>query len=196
MATILTTQLPTAAPRPRERVKNGKKYLGAPASILMPNAVLPGSKGALFYPAQEVFVKGGAWNGMPATLGHPVDSVSGEHVSAQTPGILDKQGCGFLDNDRMEDGKRKVDVWFDVAELAKKSPETLNRIRASNPIEVSTGLYTDNEPAPPGSAYGGRPYEGVARNYRSDHLAILVHDIGACSINDGCGINNSIDAYR
>jgi hypothetical protein len=52
-------------------------------------------------------------------------------------------------------------------------------------------LFTDNETAPPGASHLGRPYNFVARNYRPDHLAILPDQRGACSIEDGCGLNTN-----
>src|SRR5690606_13771547 len=35
------------------------------------------------------------------------------------------------------------------------------------------------------------PYHSVARDYKPDHIAILPDRIGACSIADGCGVNNA-----
>jgi hypothetical protein len=64
----------------------------------------------------------------------------------------------------------------------------MTKIRQKQPIEVSTGLFTTNYAANPGSNYKGRPYSHIARNYVPDHLAILLDQVGACSIQDGCGI--------
>ena len=54
-------------------------------------------------------------------------------------------------------------------------------------MELSTGLFTDNDETA-GVSPKGRNYEAVARNHRPDHMAVLPDQVGACSINDGCGV--------
>lgn len=69
----------------------------------------------------------------------------------------------------------------------------LDALEAGRPMELSTGLFTQNEPAPAGATFNGRPYDYVARNYRPDHLAVLPDQIGACSLADGCGVLAQVD---
>lgn len=94
-------------------------------------------------------------------------------------------------------GKLGAEGWFDVEKLRSADrhygTDVLNRLSRGEKIELSTGLYTDNEAAPPDSVcpVTGRQYTHVARNYRADHVAVLPDQVGACSVSDGCGVNNS-----
>ena len=170
----------------------GRSYLVADATIMPPGGgVMNGSQGALFYPPEEQRRDVGAWNDIPLTLHHPFDPISGKHLSANAPGVLDRQGLGFIRRDRLEGDKRRVKAWFDEAETKGKAPEVYNRLVKGESIELSTGLYTDNIPARPGSNFQGKPYDFVAVNYRPDHLAILPDQQGACSRRDGCGVFNA-----
>jgi len=59
-------------------------------------------------------------------------------------------------------------------------------IHRYKPVEVSTGLYADSIAT--NGAVSGKSYRAVARNFRPDHLAILLDTVGACSLQDGCGL--------
>ena len=74
--------------------------------------------------------------------------------------------------------------------MRRKRPALFADLAAGRKIELSTGLFTDNEPARPGATHNGRAYGHVARAHRPDHLAILPDRRGACSVDDGCGVNN------
>ena len=75
---------------------------------------------------------------------------------------------------------------MDIEKLKIVSPETFAKIQNGNLIEVSVGIFTDNEDAE--GDWNGEKYLAVAHNYRPDHLALLPGEVGACSINDGCGL--------
>lgn len=64
----------------------------------------------------------------------------------------------------------------------------LDALHKGRPLELSTGLYTENKRMHSKQTYNGRSYDSVATNYRPDHLAILAGQKGACSRNDGCGV--------
>jgi hypothetical protein len=117
---------------------------------------------------------------------HP--NVNGQNVSARDPEILNRQGIGVVLHARADNGRLVADGWFDVEATRRVDYRVLSDLEASRPIEVSTGLFTDNEPA--SGTYNGQAYTAIARNYRPDHLAILPDQIGACSIRDGCGVFN------
>lgn len=196
----------------RHVVVNGTEYLVVPMSILVPG-VLNGSKGSLFYPKSEVMQRQGVWNGVHILGYHPTKN--GQPVSLiQNDGRLDQEvlktsSLGIIKNDTWTGKKRIVEGWFEVnkvKEFDRKQAEAgraqiYNRLKSGQPVELSTGLYTDNENAPPGATWNGRPYAFVARNYRPDHLAVLPDQVGACSLNDGCGVgvanaataNNDVD---
>jgi hypothetical protein len=198
METILAN---LSSAKTRRTTINGREYLVAPLSLIVPG-VLNGSKGALYYPPEEISRDPGAWNGMPLVVYHP--SRNGEHVSGRDPEILESQGVGYVYRAAVNsDGKLAGEGWFDV-EAVKKVDQSmaerksakgdpaydaiLPRLEAGLPIELSTGLFTENEPAEAGANYNGKPYSFIARNYRPDHLAILPDQKGACSNDDGCGV--------
>jgi hypothetical protein len=168
--------------RIEEREEGGRKYVVASATILK-EGVLHGSQGPLFYPEDEIKKDVGAWNGIPITLGHPKKGAT--YVLFKDS---DYKPLGFLRNDRVEGVKRKVKVWFDVEATDNHDKRILENVRNKKAVGLSTGLITDNHPVQ-NKNYKGTGYIAIAKNYRPDHLAILVDQPGACSIKDGCGIN-------
>lgn len=179
----------------RYETLNGRSYLVAPLTLIVPG-VLPGSKGRLYYPPEEVALNEGIWNGFPLVVNHP--EKDGRPVSARHPSVLQEYGIGFVFNDHVNSlGERKAEGWFDVERTEeydrrlKAEHRMLPRLKAGKPIELSTGLYTDNHPTRNGKCpKTGREYDAVARNYRPDHVAILPDSVGACSLRDGCGVLN------
>ena len=170
----------------KHKVVDGKSYLVAPLSLIVPG-VLAGSKGPLYYPAEEVQNGYEAWEQIPLVVYHPVRD--GQNVSAQHPGVIEKQGIGFVKNAHIsKQGKLRGYGYFDVEKTKQVDARIYDRLVAGDPIELSTGLFTTNEPAPQGSNHNGKPYSFIARNYRPDHLAILPDQVGACSLHDGCGV--------
>ena len=174
---------------------DGKKFLVAPLTMIVPG-VLPGSKGPLYYPPEEVAKDYKVWNHTPIVVYHPFDHV-GNPVSARHPGVLEKQGIGHILNARIHEGKLKGEGWFDVERTKLIDKRVLDSLEQGKPIELSTGLFTVNEPAPQGSTFNGRGYDYIAKEYKPDHLAILPDQVGACSLQDGCGVLiNSNDNHR
>lgn len=166
----------------RRETLHDREYLVAPLSMIVPG-VLPGSKGPLLYPEDEVSKNPGAWNGIPIVVNHPMKD--GVPVEARSPDILDKYQIGTVFNARYS-GKLVAEGWFDVDRTRKTNIGIYQRLVNNEPQELSTGLYTDNEPFE--GTWNGRDYKYIARNYRPDHLAILLTSKGACSIQDGCGV--------
>ena len=147
--------------------------------------VLDGSKGPLFYPADEVLKDPSVWNHIPIVVNHP--SENGKPTSARKSNVLNEHGIGILLNAGGKD-KLTAEGWFDIEKTQKIDERIFEALEASRPIELSTGLFTTNEPAPSGSEFMGRPYDYIARNHKPDHLAVLPDGIGACSVQDGCGV--------
>lgn len=165
----------------RKVTRNGRSYLVAPMTIIVPG-VLAGSKGALYYPPEECARNVQAWDSMPITVGHPTHPLNGSPVSATHPSVTP---IGFLANTRFN-GKLRTEGWFDAETTKHESRDIWNSLQAGQPIELSTGLYTENEPNL--GQHNGKSYEYIARNYRPDHLAVLTSQTGACSVQDGCGV--------
>jgi hypothetical protein len=188
---------------PRRVDVNGRAYLVASLVSLVPG-VLAGSKGPLYYPPDEAARNVDSWNGMPLTIFHPTvtQNVTGAdgitnspqtlHVSARTPEMLIKHQVGTAYSAAFN-ARLLHEAWFDVQFLQaadrRFQTDVYNALLRGEPMEVSTGLYTQNIPAPPGATHNGKPYAYTARNYRPDHIAILPRGTGACSRADGCGLN-------
>lgn len=175
----------------RRVILNGRPYLVAPASLIVPG-VLNGSDGALYYPPEEAGKTPHIWNQIPIVVYHP--QVMGEAVSASHdhPSVVESR-IGFLKNASYKD-HLVSEAWFDE-ELTKNYDVKLApdirihpRLTRNEPIELSTGLHVDREPTPGFCPRTGRGYDAIARNYRPDHLAVLPDQKGACNIDDGCGI--------
>jgi len=172
--------------RVRSEELGGRQYLVAPLTLIVPG-VLHGSKGALYYPPDEIAKDPSVWNHVPLVVYHP--NIDGQHVTARSPAILDKQGIGVVLNARISKrGTLQAEGWFDIERTKAVDERVYLSLMAGKPIELSTGLYTENEEAPAGASFNGRSYSYVARNYKPDHLAILPDQVGACSIKDGCGV--------
>jgi hypothetical protein len=170
----------------RKSVLNGREYLVAPMTLIVPG-VLSGSQGPILYPAEELSKDPSVWNGMPIVVYHPV--VNGQPVSARDPYILDKQGIGVILRTKFNE-KLTCEGWFDYKSVAQVDNRVLEALESGTPMELSTGLALDGQPAPDGAVFNGKPYTYIGKNYRPDHVAILPDQIGACSLNDGCGIHN------
>lgn len=171
-----------AVGKTRKAWMDGREYLVAPMTMLVPG-VLNGSNGALLYPEDQVAHEPHRWNGMPIVVDHP--QVNGSYVSARSPDILSRRGIGYVFEAKAQ-GKLTAEGWFDIDKTRKVDPNILANLEAGKPLELSTGLFTDNE-AEAGD-WNGKPYAYRTSNYRPDHLAVLSSAVGACSIKDGCGV--------
>ena len=173
----------------RRATMNGRDYYVAEATSIVPG-VLSGSRGSLYYPPEEIASDPSVWNHIPITIYHPM--ANGQHVSARDPDVLNSQGIGMLLRSKVRNKNLQHECWFDIesTRAADKRLKTnvLERLERGEQIELSTGLFTQNDRAPLGANHKGRPYDWIARNYKPDHLAVLPDQIGACSIKDGCGV--------
>lgn len=176
----------------------GREYLVKDATILV-EGVLNGSDGPLFYPESEISLNVGQWNGIPLTARHPMatDPSDGrvKPVSARDPRVMDKYGIGYVYNDRMEGGRRRVDAWFDVQNCEKLDPRIIPLVRSGKAMNISTGIVTRKQKAVNNASHKGKGYTHSVHNIRPDHLAVLLDERGACSVGDGCGININRGAY-
>lgn len=163
----------------RERLE-GHDYLVAPVTLIVPG-VLDGSQGSQYYPLDEIRATFNAWNHMPLLLSHP----KGE--SGRSPQVIEKTGIGTLYNVEVN-GKLTGEAWFNIEKTNKLDSRIIPSVMSGQKLEISTGLRIDVDTTP--GVFNGVDYVGIARHYRPDHLVILPDSIGACSIGDGCGVNN------
>lgn len=167
----------------RTETHQGRTHVVVPV-IMMVEGVHNGSHGPLLHLAEDLGRFPAAWNGIPVVIQHPEEG--GQYVSANSPEVIDDEKVGTIFNTRMEDGKLKAEAWIDVQRAGRVDPSAMQYIRDGKPLEVSVGVFTDEEAAP-GEWYGEQ-YETIARNHRPDHLALLPGGIGACSWDAGCGV--------
>lgn len=166
------------------REHQGQNYMVVPV-IMMVEGVHSGSNGPLLHLAEELGRFVDAWNGIPISIEHPSD---GEfHVSANQPHIIE-QTVGRIYHSFMDEGRLRAEAWIDEAALQRISPEVFQYIIEGRPLDVSVGVFTDEEFQT--GDWNGEHYEGIARNHRPDHLALLPGGVGACSWADGCGIRS------
>jgi len=168
---------------PKLTVHQEKAHLVVPV-VMMVEGVHNGSQGPLLHEITELGKFPDSWNGIPVVIYHPTKD--DEPVSANSPEIIDTRTVGRIYNTNVEGKKLKAEVWFDEDKLNTISETTLNDINDSKEIEVSLGMFTENEEKE--GEYEGEEYVGIAHNHRPDHLAILPDQKGACSVEDGCGI--------
>lgn len=153
------------------KYKNGKEYLVAPMNMLRAGTH-SGSNGPIHYPTSVLRRNPGRWNGVPITLGHPKSL--GRHVHASTQ---PHTHIGFVKNTRWSANTLRADAWIDTS---KAPGDLLIQLKRGQRVEVSTGLETVVR-------------DELLLSYTPDHLAVLTSEIGACSIDKGCGLlaNNS-----
>lgn len=160
----------------------GKAHLVVPV-VMIVEGVLNGSHGPLLHLAEEFGKIPAVWNGIPVVINHPEED--GVNVSANAPDVIEK--CvGRVYNAHVDGKKLKAEVWLDEDQLNEISPEILNDIYSNRMVEVSVGVFTEDEEDE--GEYGGIQYNAIARNHKPDHLALLMGCVGACSIADGCGV--------
>lgn len=165
----------------------GREWIVANMTLIVPG-VLPGSEGPLFYPKDEINKNVSAWNHIPITNGHPVSN--GKPITARAPEVLDAYSMGVLLNAKGGD-RLTAEGWFDVARTKELNPVVYEKLKEGQKIELSTGLSVDRQPVLNGKTEDGKDYSGIVSNFRPDHLAVLTTVTGACSIEDGCGVNNA-----
>ncbi len=160
-----------------------KKHLVVPVTMMV-EGVHCGSHGPLLHTITDLGRFPESWNGIPIVIFHP--EKDGIPVSANSPDIIDNECVGRVYGTRVEGEKLKANAWLDEEKLGAVSPEALNCINKHLPLEVSVGVFTEDEEEE--GEYNGETYEAIAHNHRPDHLALLPGGTGACSFEDGCGI--------
>lgn len=167
----------------------GKNHLVIPV-IMMVEGVHHGSQGPMLHKIDELAKFPESWNGMPVVINHP--EIDGINVSANRPDILEQQEIGKIFNTYVKDMKKlAAEVWLDEEMLKTYSQEILDQIQKGIPLEVSLGMFTDEDFVT--GEFEGEHYESIAKNHRPDHLALLPGAVGACSLADGCGLGVNTD---
>ena len=163
----------------------GRDYIVAPM-VMMVEGVHKGSRGAMYYPEDELAKNHQVWNHKPVVVYHP--TMNGQGVSACDPAIIDINKVGVIMNTRWDAKTKKLraEAWMEPDRLSKVDDRVLPALENNQMMEVSTGVFTDKEVS--SGEWNGEEYDAIARNHGPDHLAILPDKIGACSIEDGGGL--------
>lgn len=169
----------------REETLDNKNYLVVPVTMMV-EGVHSGSHGPILHYAEELGRYPESWDGIPVTIGHP--KVNGVYVSANSPDVLTDWAVGRVFNTYLDEESKalKAEAWLCLEDLARISEDTLTKINDNEIIEVSVGVFSDEEDVT--GIYNNEQYIAIARNHRPNHLALLPDAVGACSIEDGCGI--------
>jgi hypothetical protein len=170
----------------REETYKNKTYLVVPVTMMV-EGVHAGSHGALLHTIEDLGKFPASWDGRPIVINHPQDT-EGNFISANSPDVLKTSQVGRVYNTVVNGSKLQSEAWLDKNKLELISPKVLNQINENIPIEVSVGVFTEDEELETEGDWNGEMYSSIARNHRPDHLAILSSGMGACSIEDGCGI--------
>jgi len=158
----------------------GRDHLVVPTTMIV-EGVLNGSRGPLFYPAEELESSVPAWNHKPIVVYHPREG------SACDPEVLNTRKIGVILNTSWDAPKLRTESWIDILAANRVDKRIIESLEENKTVEVSTGVYTKNKKVDE-TEFGGKKYAAIATNYRPDHLAILPDQIGACSIADGAGL--------
>ena len=173
---------------PGRRTHNGKEYLVVSATLLV-EGVHCGSAGCFQYPTDVLQNTVNLWNGTPVIYDHPKDE-SGQYIVCDDPRVANQDILGAVYNPRFENNSLKADVWFESTQLQQADPRLYQRVLNGELIELSTGMrriFVDDSPG----NWNGEQYEATMQDYAADHLAIMPPGaVGACSIEDGCGVGN------
>lgn len=168
------------------RMFDGRGHLVAPV-VLMVEGVHTGSSGMpTYYSPEDLMASTHLWNGVPVPVHHPSDEAG--PISANQPDVIEESVIGRLFNVWFDNDGNKLrgEIWIDAEKTRQISSELLKAIRDGEHIEVSTGLYSDDNRE--SGDWNGEHYEVRAINIHPDHLALLPGEIGACSWTDGCGV--------
>ena len=170
-------------------VKPNRQSIGDNEHLVIPViAAKVGVMNGIFYPEDEIKEFVSAWNGVPVPVNHP--NVNGSFVSANSPRFEGTHNIGKFYNVNFEDNKLKGEIWINIKKAIELGFESiLNSFESGERMEVSTGLYSYVETK--SGIFNNENYSGIARHIMPDHLALLPNDIGACSIEKGCGAMRS-----
>jgi hypothetical protein len=163
----------------------GRDYIVAPM-VMITEGVHNGSNGPLYYPRSELSKTPEVWNHKPVVVYHP--TMNGLGVSACDPNVITNRKVGVIMNTYFDKkaGKLRAEAWLEKERIQEVDPRIAEALSSGEIMELSTGLFTDNELID--GEWNGKQYKYVARNYRPDHLALLPDKTGACSIEDGAGL--------
>ncbi|EBW4003616.1 hypothetical protein LEC69_04900 [Salmonella enterica] len=178
----------------RRETYNGREHLVLPSYTLPANVVMNGG----LYTQEQIDAHYKGLEGTLAPLGHP--QVNGQFVSAFSPEGINAGHIGAWNRNVKKSGNRiYLEKWVDVARASESEGgrELLERVAAIErgedvpPIHTSIAAFLDQlEPNDQQRATGA---EWVADIHGMDHDAILLHEVGAATPEQGVGLMVNAD---
>lgn len=178
----------------RRETYNGREHLVLPSYTLPANVVMNGG----LYTQEQIDAHYKGLEGTLAPLGHP--QVNGRFVSAFSPEGINAGHIGAWNRNVKKSGNRiYLEKWVDVARASESEGgrELLERVSAIErgedvpPIHTSVAAFLDQlEPNDQQRATGA---EWVADIHGMDHDAILLHEVGAATPEQGVGLMVNAD---
>lgn len=178
----------------RRETYNGREHLVLPSYTLPANVVMNGG----LYTQEQIDAHYKGLEGTLAPLGHP--QVNGQFVSAFSPEGINAGHIGAWNRNVKKSGNRiYLEKWVDVARAneSEGGRELLERVAAIErgedvpPIHTSVAAFLDQlEPNEQQRATGA---EWVADIHGMDHDAILLHEVGAATPEQGVGLMVNAD---
>lgn len=191
----VTTQV--NAKQIRKITHNGREHWVLPSYTLPANVIMNGG----LYPASEIDAHYEGLEGTLAPLGHPM--VDGKFVSAFSPEGINVGHVGAFNRNVKRSGNRiYLEKWIDV-EFAKNTEggrELLERVEALErgddvpPIHTSVAVFLEQLEA--NEEQKGAGAEWVAKIHGMDHDAILLHEVGAATPEQGVGLMVNADQAK
>ena len=178
----------------RRETYNGREHLVLPSYTLPANVVMNGG----LYTDTEINAHYTGLEGTLAPLGHP--QVNGQFVSAFSPEGLCVGFVGAWNRNVKKSGNRiYLEKWVDTnrAQESEGGRELLDRVAAIErgedvpPIHTSVAVYLDQLDANEEQKAMGA--EWVAKIHGMDHDAILLHEVGAATPEQGVGLMVNAD---
>lgn len=158
-------------------------YDGRPHIVVPCVAVVEGVLNGDLVLMEQVARSLQSWNGRPVTVAHP--QADGSFVSANEPKTHER-AIGFTFGAKIKNNKLAMDLWIDQQRADRLGHGDIAAgLMGGRLYEVSVGFFC--EPLAVNGDHAGKQYEAVPTNIQPDHLAILVDEKGACSVEDGCG---------
>ena len=168
-------------PEARRAEIDGIEHLVVPAV-----AVKEGVLNNILYPAAKLQNMVEGWNGVPVPIRHPM----GENgpITANSPEVEASQNIGKFYNVQWNPDIAGIvgELWLNIEKAERLGyGEVIESLEGGEMMEISTGLLADTTEQ--SGEFESVPYTNVIDDIRPDHLALLPDDIGACSIEQGCG---------
>lgn len=181
----------------RRETYNGREHLVLPSYTLPANVVMNGG----LYTQEQIDAHYKGLEGTLAPLGHP--QVNGQFVSAFSPEGINAGHIGAWNRNVKKSGNRiYLEKWVDVARAGESEggKELLERVAAIErgedvpPIHTSVAAFLDQlEPNEQQRATGA---DWVAKIHSMDHDAILLHEVGAATPEQGVGLMVNADLAK